>query len=448
MLNRYPTEEIVPALTHHNGRVRRYAAMMLGIDGEEQLVDFLVDLLQSESTPARRAAARALGISIRPVPDPGPSAGPGRAAVDRLAVESLTAALRDPDALVRSHAADALRAFSAPASLPALLPMLQDPEEEVRFAAALAAGDMGPPQSLPVLLEALRRGTPCRRRQAAASLGTLGDAAAVPAFMDALADPSRAVQERAAVALGRLGDPRAVPALIDALGASNIMAEERRGLREDLVNALGLLGDREAVPALIRALDDYERHVRGAALSSLATLGGPQAEDALIDLVDRNIFHARPDISAGAAIRKLGSMGVVRAMPMLRLAVEQGQLELAPAAARALRQLGDTITAGDMPAWLSSPCTRRRLRAVLALPALVDRDALPHLLSALGDDDAAVRAAAARELGHLGDRSAVPVLTDALQSGGEVEEVLEAIRGALAFLVKGSGRQSAAPDAG
>ena len=448
MLNRYPTEEIVPALTHDNGRVRGYAAMMLGIDGQEQLVNFLVDLLQSESAPARRAAARALGISIRPLPDPGRAVGPGPAAVDRLAVGSLTAALRDPDALVRAHAADALRAFSAPASLPALLPMLQDPEEEVRFAAALAAGDLGAPQSLPVLLEALRRGPPHRRRQAAASLRVLGDAAAVPALMDALADPSRAVRERAAVALGSLGDPRAVPALIDALGAPNIMAEERRGLREDLVNALGLLGDRKAVPALIRALDDYEKHVRSAALSSLAKLGGPQAEEALIDLVDKNIFHARPDISARAAIRSLGRMGVVRAMPMLRLAMEEGQLELAPVAARALRQLGDTITAGDMLAWLSSPCSRRRLRAVLTLPALVDRDALPYLLSALGDGDAAVRAAAARQVGHLDDGSAIPVLTDALQGEGEVEEVREAIRGALAFLARGPRRQSAAPDAG
>ena len=211
MLNRYPTEEIVPALTHHNDRVRRYAAMMLGIDGADQLVDFLVDLLQSELTPARRAAARALGVSILPVPDPGVPPASGPAAVDRLAVKSLTAALRDPDALVRSHAADALRAFSAPASLPTLLPMLQDPEEEVRFAAAGAAGDLGAPQSLPVLLEALRRGRPYRRRQAAASLGTLRDAASVPAIMDALADPSTVVQERAAVALGSLGDPRAVP---------------------------------------------------------------------------------------------------------------------------------------------------------------------------------------------------------------------------------------------
>ena len=46
-------------------------------------------------------------------------------------------------------------------------------------------------------------------------------------------------------------------------------------------------------------------------------------------------------------------------------------------------------------------------------------------MSALGDGDAAVRAAAARELGQLDYGSAIPVLTDALQGEGEVEEVRE-----------------------
>ncbi len=498
MLSRYPPEEIAPALVHRNGQVRRYAAMLLGIGRDERLVPFLTDLLQSGSPPVRRVAARALGIPARPFSDPAWPARSGPAAVDRLAVESLTEALRDPDARVRANSArslgnlrssanaaaqppdettltllrsdavilplihglldpvsevkvavaDALREFSAPTALPALLPMLQDPEEEVRIAAALTAGELGAPQSLPILLEALRHGPSHRRPQAAASLRALGDAAAVPALMDALTDPSRAVQREAAVALGHLGDLRAVPALIDALGATNIMAEERRGLRENLVNALGRLGDRRAVPALIRALKDYDKHVRSAALTSLAELGGSQAEDALIDLVDRNIFHARPDISARVAIRSLGRMGVIRAMPTLRLAMEEGQPELAPVAARALRQLGDTITGGDMLAWLNSTNSDRRLRAVLTLPALVDRDALPHLLSALGDSDAAVRAAAARQMGRLDDGSAIPVLTDALQGEEEVEEVREAIRGALAALANRRERHSAAPEAG
>ena len=96
MSNRYAPEEIVPALSHRNGRVRRYAAMMLGIGGDDQLVAFLVDLLQADSPSARRSAARALGTSLRPFSDPGRAAGSGPDAVDQLAVESLTAAAPGP----------------------------------------------------------------------------------------------------------------------------------------------------------------------------------------------------------------------------------------------------------------------------------------------------------------------------------------------------------------
>ena len=356
-------------------------------------------------------------------------------------------ALGDPVSEVRTQAAAALREFSAPVVLPALLPMLQDPDEEVRGAAALAAGDLGAPESLLVLLEILRHGSRHHRQQAAVCLRNLKDAAVVPALMEALGDPSPSVQREAAVSLGTLGDPQAAPVLIDALGATNIMDEERRGLRENLVKALGDLEDPRAAPALVRALDDYDKHVRAAAVLSLVKLGGPQAEDALIGLVDKNIFHIRPDATARVAIRNLGRMGAVRAMPVLRLVIEDGQLELAPEAARALRQLGDTITAGDMMVWLNSSYSEQRLRAVLTLPVLVDRDALPHLLNALTDRDPKVRAASARQLGRLGDESVIPALTNALRDKAEAEDVRAAIRGALDSLAKHPELQSAAAEA-
>lgn len=55
-------------------------------------------------------------------------------------------------------------------------------------------------------------------------------------------------------------------------------------------------------------------------------VGWPRVEYVLIDLVGENISHAGPNISARAAIRKLGSVDVVRAMPLLRQAVEGGKL--------------------------------------------------------------------------------------------------------------------------
>ena len=495
---RYPPEEIVPALVHRNRHVRRYAALMLGIGGDDRLVPFLADLLRSGSAPEQRAAARALGTPVRPFSDSAWPGWSGFAVVGREAVESLTAALGDSDVIVRAHsarslgklrrqanaaqrlrdettlavlrsdaaivpliqalrdptsqvraqAAEALREFSAPAALPALLSMLQDPDEEVRSAAALASGDLGAPESLPVLLENLRHGSRGQRQQAAVSLRYLENTAVVAALMEALGDPNRAVQSEAAISLGHLGDPQAVPALIDAMGASNIMDEERRGLRENLVNALGSMGDRRAVPALVRALDDYDKHVRDAGLLALAKLGGSQAEDALINLVDECMSLAGHYGSVRPAIRGLGRMGAVRAMPVLRLVIEDGRRELAPVAALALRQLGDAITAGDMLAWLSSSNSERRLRAVLTLPALVDQDAVPYLLNALVDHDPGVRAAAARQLGSLGDESLIPILADALRDEVESEDVRDAIRSALASLTRRHELQAPRPEAG
>lgn len=486
MSNRYPPEEIVPALTHHNREARRYAAMMLGVRQDEQLVPFLADLLHSGPVPARRAAARALGVPTRPFLAADRAVWPAPT-IDRLAVRSLTAsledvdaavrtnaarslgelcffadraaryrdetnsdlvrsdtvalplinALQDPVAAVRTQAATSLNVLAIPGALPALIALLQDPDREVRVAAAFAAGRLGAPQSLAALLEILRDGPREARRQAAVSLRFLGDAAAVPALMDALADPSRSVREEAAVALGHLGDPQAVPALVNALTDANIMAEERRALREYLLTALGNLGDRRAVPSLIRALDDYDRNVRRAAILALGRLGGPQAEDALIGIVRQNMYDPRGDSDVRQVIWELENMGSVRAMPVLRLVIEEGHQRWAPLAAGALRQLGDTITAGDMVEWLSSRSSEDRLRAVLSLPALVGQDALPQLRHALADDDATVRAAGARQLGRLGDRSVIPFLTDALQD--EDEGVRKAARGSLDLLAQHPG---------
>ena len=488
MSSRYPPEEIVPALTHHNREARRYAAMILGVRQDDQLVPFLADLLQSGSVPARRAAAFALGEPTRPFLAADRAVWPAPT-IDRLAVRSLTAsledvdaavrtnsarslgdlcyfadraarypgetnsdllrsddvalplisALQDPVAAVRTQAAISLSALAIPAALPALIALLGDPDREVRVAAAIVAGKLGAPQSLAALLEILRNGPREARRQAAVSLRFLGDAAAVPVLMDALADPSRSVREQAAVALGHLGDPQAVPTLVNALTDANIMAEERRALRECLLTALGNLGDRQAVPSLIRALDDYDRNVRRAAILALGQLGGPQAEDALIRIVGRNMYDPRGDSDVRPVIRELESMGSVRAMPILRLVIEQGHERWVPAAACALRQLGDTITAGDMVEWLNSRDSDDRLRAVLSLPALVGQDALPQLRHALADDDATVRAAAARQLGRLGDRSVIPFLTDALED--EDEEVRRAARGSLDLLAELRGRR-------
>ena len=117
----------------------------------------------------------------------------------------------------------------------------------------------------------------------------------------------------------------------------------------------------------------------------------------------------------------------------------------------AARLLGLDAEAGEVEQYLKSSLVQGtaplRRAAALAMGEQVADWTLEPLSAALDDGDAAVRAAAARELGHLDDGSAIPVLTDALLGEGEVEGVREAIRGALAFLAQGRRRQSAAPEA-
>ena len=174
MSKRYPPEEIVPTLTHHNREARRYAAMMLGIREDDQLVPFLADLLQSESVSARRAAAHALGTPT------GSLLAPNRAmwsapTIDPLAVRSLTASLGDADAVVRANSArslgdlcryadwgaqhrdetnsDLLR--SDDVALP-LINALRDPVAVVRIRAAISLSVLAIPAALPVLIPLLQ----------------------------------------------------------------------------------------------------------------------------------------------------------------------------------------------------------------------------------------------------------------------------------------------------
>ena len=147
----FPIEEIIPELAHQEERVRYYAARLLGVREPEQLVPFLVDLLEDGTAPVRRAAARVLGeLSLW-------SLGWRRQnALEREAegrvVPVLVAALGDPDEVTRANSARSLGRLRREAAVVPLLGSLADPAAGGRRAdggspepGLVAGGGGGPP---------------------------------------------------------------------------------------------------------------------------------------------------------------------------------------------------------------------------------------------------------------------------------------------------------------
>ena len=215
-----------------------------------------------------------------------------------------------------------------------LIRLLADSAPLVRMRAVEALGKAGMPGDLPVLFDCVRntRIDIAPERQlfldlAITSLMRIGDASALPVLRLLAADQDPQIQWRAANALVRMRDPSARPLFLgllksfDAdvrvyavrgLGLCAVEGDSRvlRGmlrtrdtaegssnplpLRVSAVEALASLHSGESVPAIVAALreepvddahpDQINFAVRAAA--ALGALGGPQAVDALVWLLD------------------------------------------------------------------------------------------------------------------------------------------------------------------
>ncbi len=227
----------------------------------------------------------------------------------------LIAALRDGDAPVRSHAADALGTLgeSAAEAIPLLIQALRDDYEPVRLNAAYALGAIGEP-AVPQLIETLADENGPTRRMAAYALAAVG-ASAVPALSEALQHTEDAVRIEAAYAFAQIGSAAesAIPALIERTEDNSVevrryLAEAFGGIgpaaspalpalcdmlirdgdgqaRFEAALALAQIGPAasDAIPVLTKAFADENRYVRDNAVLALKQIDTPEAESALFD---------------------------------------------------------------------------------------------------------------------------------------------------------------------
>ena len=190
-------------------------------------------------------------------------------------------------------------------------------------------------------------------------------------------------------------------------------------VRQNATTVLAELDSDQAVPLLARALSDSQREVRRSAATAL----GQKNLRAALTALRVALNDADPEVrQAGlrAMVNILASMGSAGAKATsdetrarLQQLSESGMPEEQVVASATLARLGDTAQLERLRGMLSSP--NALLRRLLVETTAGDEGLLKQ---ALADTDFAVRFAAARRLGALGQRDAAPVLKEGLSGGG------------------------------
>lgn len=333
-------------LNDSDPRVRESAVQIAGYFGYSECTDILFERCRDEDQSVRRAA-------IEHIPY----------LEDERAIPILAEALETGSASERASVAKAFGQVEGRRVMGYLLACLNDWDPWVRYFAARSIGRHQYPDSTAELAR-LAQEDPANHVRIAAmeSLALIGGARAV-AILARLAESDNIDLARAAIGgLGHIGHPDALPPLLAALRSPD------PARRIDVLNALGKRGGSGAVDALQWvAAADVDEQVVQSSIDALARLATPEAVDTLINLTSD---PTRRDacVAALADLRKeqiefIGK-GLAHAQSAVRRAV--------------VNALG-------------------RMKQPLA----------SELLStALDDEDASVRLAAASALGHLGSRSA------------------------------------------
>ncbi len=286
---------------------------------------------------------------------------------------------------------------------------LSDPDPGVRRRAALAAGRIGDPGALPTLIQRMNDAEPEVRQMAAFAMGLFGDKQAAERLLASLADPEPVVKARAAEALGRVGDPRAAPAIAKMVLDATPKSPSAIVVRGDdpanpydpwLVQRLGLF-------ALARLKD------APAAESVLLNAGKPRfdwwaatwtamrLESPSLKPVLSAAAASSDSVSRALAARGLGALKDPSALELALPLLKDKDENVVVMAIRAVTAIGDARGVQPLAALLRSASPTllvETLKALVSLPR--DKSLRAQIVSFVGHDQAAVRAAAVQALAH------------------------------------------------
>ena len=212
--------------------------------------------------------------------------------------------------------------------------------------------------------------------------------------------------------LVRLGE-KAVPVL------HPYVKDADHDVRKFIIDIMGSIGNASFVPLLIDALDDPDANVSVAAVENLGKIGDHRAVDPLLNLLDKpdvwlqyailealgriavpvQVSAIAPLAAHGllkkAAYECLGAVGGIEAVPILLSGLGEKAKNARRAAAFALDKIRDT-----MPARIAEEAVDPGLRELQGTPVV------ELLLECLSTPDTAVRKALVKILGVIGDKRA------------------------------------------
>ncbi len=214
----------------------------------------------------------------------------------------------------------------------------------------------------------------------------------------------------------KLFDARDIQGLIDILESP----DEDIVFRRQAVIALGKTGDERAINPLIRALDDEDRMIPYAALTSLGEIGLP-AFSHLLNFLKITDNEKLVEWMAKSAFGKIGEPALKTLTEALLNAPEP---RLRKNAAIILGLIKNKSAVQPLIECLKDEDAEVRARSADALGEIGAGEAVEPLIEALKDDDDEVRISAARALGEIGDVRAAESLIEALYNRSwEVQQI-------------------------
>ena len=310
---------------------------------------------------------------------------------DRESIPVLLELLEDKDALCREYAIIALRELNAREAIPHIVRLLEDPFANCRAEALVALCCFEAMEYLPAMLELLQDKDFMVQIHASNILAFRGARGAVPDMIRLLSSPSHLVRSTAITALSLL-----------------CLEEDRDEIRQEA---------REVIPVLKRLLRDDHALCRARAAFSLANLKDPSGLPVALDLI-----RSEDNEITTLCVNTLCVLNQMDAVPMqARKRIKKLSRDKDPAMKHtAIKLLGDLKCVEAIPDLLlmvQEEDADLRHVAMEALIKIADPAALPGLMDLFEHDSNIVRNTAAGIIQHMNLPQSVPLLQDHLSQG-------------------------------